>query len=254
MVGIGSAGPTKVGAMDWYEVVERDHEIQNPLSAEKVRLLGDYLRLGSDSRVLDIACGKAGPAIVLAQTYGCHVSGIESRPAFADEARARIAAAGLGSLIEIQTADAATVPFARETWDAALCLGATFVWGTMADAASALVPAVHAGGFVAIGEPYWKQWPSPDGIDPNGYVSLQITVDRFEQAGVALTGLIAASEDDWNRYESLHWRAVQEWLAEHADHPSAGAFVARHSQHQHDHLAYRGTQLGWAVFAGRKPT
>ena len=52
--------------MTWsWEVAERDHQIQDPTSAEKVRLLGEYLRLGASSRVLDLACGKAGPAIVL---------------------------------------------------------------------------------------------------------------------------------------------------------------------------------------------
>jgi hypothetical protein len=34
---------------------------------------------------------------------------------------------------------------------------------------------------------------------------------------VTITGIIAASDDDWDRYESLHWRALEEWLAEHPD-------------------------------------
>jgi len=40
--------------MFWpWEVVERDHEIQNPVSPEKIPLLGEYLRLASESRVLE---------------------------------------------------------------------------------------------------------------------------------------------------------------------------------------------------------
>jgi hypothetical protein len=39
--------------MAWpWEVIERDHEIQDPVSPEKIRLLGEYLRLTSESRVL----------------------------------------------------------------------------------------------------------------------------------------------------------------------------------------------------------
>ena len=75
--------------MPWrWEVAERDHEIQNPTSPAKIRLLGDYLRLSPESRVLDLACGKAGPAIVLAKTYGCRISGIELRSEFAEAGRA----------------------------------------------------------------------------------------------------------------------------------------------------------------------
>jgi cyclopropane fatty-acyl-phospholipid synthase-like methyltransferase len=119
--------------VDWpWEIVERDHELQNPTSAEKIVLLGEYLRLGSESRVLDIACGKGGPAALLASTYGCRILGIEVRPAFADEARDRIASAGVEQLVEIRTADAAAVELEPEAWDAVLCLGASFVWGTIA--------------------------------------------------------------------------------------------------------------------------
>ncbi len=83
--------------MTWsWEVAERDHEIQDPTSAEKIRLLGEYLRLDGSSRVLDLACGKAGPAIVLAEAFGCRIQGVELRPQFADEARARVAERGLG--------------------------------------------------------------------------------------------------------------------------------------------------------------
>jgi len=191
--------------MPWrWDVAERDHEIQNPTSPEKIRLLGDYLRLTRESRVLDIACGKARPALVLASAYGCRIVGVERLPAFADEAQGRIAEAGLEALVEIETRDARELPLEPDGWHAAVCLGASFVWGTIAETAAALTPAVRRGGFVAVGEPYWRQWPLPDGVDSQGYVPLEETVTRLEQAGLALTGIIAASDDDWDRYESLH--------------------------------------------------
>jgi SAM-dependent methyltransferase len=240
--------------MAWpWEIVERDHDIQNPTSPEKIRLLGDYLRLTRESRVLDIACGKAGPALILASTYGCRIVGVEKRPGFAEEARARIAAQGLESLIEVQTADAAEFPLEPEAWDAALCLGAGFVWGTIADAAAALQPAVRRGGFIAIGEPFWRQWPLPDGLEDSGFVGLDATVARFEQAGLATTGIIAASGDDWDHYESLHWRSVEEWLAEHPGHTDAEDMRATHERSRSDYFRFQRALLGWAIFIGRKP-
>ena len=236
--------------MDWpWEIAERDHELQNPTSVEKILLLGSYLRLNPESRVLDVACGKGGPAAILTSTYGCRITGVEIRAAFADAARERIAAAGLDRLVEIHTADAATLPLEPESLDAALCIGAAFVWGTIADAAAVLAPAVRPGGYVAIGEPYWRRLPLPAGVDPEGFVSLPETVERLERAGLALTGLIAASEDDWDRYESLHWRAIEEWLADQPDE----AIGARHEQRRDDYLRRRRPLLGWAIFVGRKP-
>jgi SAM-dependent methyltransferase len=239
--------------MAWpWEVVERDQDIQNPTSAEKIRLLGDYLRLTPSSRVLDVACGKAGPALILASTYGCRIVGIEQRPAFADEARTRIAAHGLESLIEVQTADAAKIPLEPESWDAALCIGAAFVWGTIADAAAALWPSVRAGGFIAIGEPFWRQWPPPAGGHEGDFVTLDATVARFEASGLATTGIIAASDDDWDHYRSLHWRAVEEWLADEPGHPDADEVRAQHSRRRSDYFQIDRAALGWAIFVGRK--
>jgi SAM-dependent methyltransferase len=239
--------------MTWpSEVAERDHELQNPTSDEKIRLLGSYLRLTGESRVLDVACGKGGPALLLAGTYGCHVSGIEIRPAFAEEARQRAAALGLDSRVEVRTADAATADFEPNAFDAALCLGASFVWGTIADAASALQPFVRPRGFVAIGEPFWRRWPLPESVDPESFVGLADTVARLEGAGYALTGIVAASEDDWDRYESLQWRALEEWLDRRPEDGEIAEIRARHDRRRSDYVRFHRELRGWAIFVGRK--
>src|SRR5438128_3647589 len=116
--------------MAWYyAVAERDHEIQNPTSPEKIRLLGERLRLGPGSHVLDIACGKGGPAVILAREFGCTITGVERAPEFAAGARERVAAAGLADRIEILERDAAELDLEPARYDVALCLGASFVWG-----------------------------------------------------------------------------------------------------------------------------
>ena len=78
------------------------------------------------------------------------------------------------------------------------------------------------------------------------------TVERFQSCGLALTGLIAASEDDWDRYESLHWRALEEWLAANPEHGDAAAIRARHLARRDDYLRSQRAWLGWAIFVGRK--
>ncbi len=237
----------------YFEIVERDHELQNPTSPGKIRLLGEYLRLGRESRVLDVACGKCGPARILAGDFGCRVEGIELSGVFSQEARQRNAAAALDSLIEVRTADAAATQLEPEAFDVALCLGASFVWGNIAGAAAALRVAVPEGGLVAIGEPFWRQWPLPGGVEDLGFVDLEGTVARLEQAGFHLTGMIAASEDDWDRYESLHWRAAEEWLSD-GPHAEAEEVRAMQERMRRDYLRFQRALLGWAIFVGRKTT
>jgi SAM-dependent methyltransferase len=237
----------------YYAVAERDHEIQNPTSAEKIALLGRYLGLGPETRVLDLACGKGGPALLLASTFGCRVYGIERAPEFVEVAHRRIEAAGLADLVEVVEADAHAVPLEPEAWDVALCLGATFVWDDLHGTLEALTPAVRPGGQVVIGEPYWKEWPLPRGIDDQGWLPLNETVARFESAGLVLEGLITSSEHDWDHYESQHWRALEEWLAETPRDPDAPDIRERHEQARDDYLSFQRELLGWAIFVARKP-
>jgi hypothetical protein len=214
--------------MSWHEIVERDHDLQNPTSREKIELAGEYLRLAPGMRVLDIASGRGGPALVLAQRFGCRIHGIE----------------WFEALVDVEVGDASTVPLEPESWDGALCIGAAFVWGHIGDAAKQLVPAVKTGGGVAIGEPFWHE----PGRTEEDFVDLPTTVARFEGAGLDLTGLVAASTDDWDRYESLHWRAAVDEIAGGAE----PEFAATHREHVDRHLRVRRYDLGWAIFVGRK--
>jgi protein-L-isoaspartate O-methyltransferase len=224
----------------WHELVERDHDLQNPTTPEKIRRVGEYLRLGAESRVLDVACGQAGPALVLARAFGCRIHGVEVSDAFAAEARRRVAEAGLAHLVDVELAEAASVELEPGTFDAALCIGAAFVWGHVGDAAAALLPALVPGGGVAVGEPFWR---APR-RKAEGFVDLRATVARFEDAGVELIGLVAASEDDWDRYESLHWRAAYE--------TGDDDVRATSRSRRESYLTRQRADLGWAIFVGRK--
>jgi hypothetical protein len=164
-----------------------------------------------------------------------------------------VLAAGIGDLVEIVEADAHAFPLEPAAWDAALCLGASFVWDDLPGTLAALTPTVRPGGHVVVGEPYWRQWPLPRGTDDQGFVALRETVDRIESAGLALTGLIAASDDDWDRYESLHWRALEGWLAGNPRAPDAVEIRERHERARDDYLRFERELLGWAIFVARKP-
>jgi SAM-dependent methyltransferase len=235
----------------YYAVAERDHDIQNPTSREKIHTLGEWLRLGPDKEVLDIACGRCGPALVLASTFGCRITGIEQAAEFVAAARERITAAGLDDLIDVAQSDAREWELHEREWDVALCLGATFIWGDLAGTLAALVPAVKPGGHVVVGEPYWRR-PPPSDVDTRGYVSLTETVDRFESAELTAVGLIAASRDDWDRYESLHWRAVEEWLEDHPGDPEVAEIRQQHEHHKRAYLETTRELLGWAILVGRR--
>lgn len=230
----------------WYAVTEARHELQNPTSADKIRLLGDRLGLGPSSRVLDIASGKGGPAGILAAEFGCRITSVERAPEFTAIARERG-----GDLIEVVEADAKDFEIEPGAHDAALCLGASFAYDGLVPTLEALIPAAP---FVAVGEPYWRQWPLPDAFEVEegeDFVTLPETVALFESTGVEVVSLIASSQDDWDRYDTLHWLALDEWLRAHPDDPQADEFRERGRRYKERYLRWIRDLMGWAIFVCR---
>lgn len=73
--------------------------------------------IGADTRVLDIGCGVGGPALYLAETTGCHVTGIDLMEWHAEEAASRAAARGLSGRTLFQAGDATSLAFADNSFD-----------------------------------------------------------------------------------------------------------------------------------------
>jgi SAM-dependent methyltransferase len=238
----------------YYIVAESTHEIQNPTSEDKLLQLGRRLGLGPESRVLDVASGRGGPALLLAREFGCAVDGVEISPDFHAVSEERAAAADLSDRLSFELGDGASATFEPESYDAALCLGASFVFGSLADTVDALAPAVRPGGHVAVGEPFWRRLPLPDDYEErtDPWTTLEGTVVVFETTGLPVVSVIASSEDDWDRYETLHWQAVERWLDANPTDPDVPGIRSRHERAKRIYLRHGRDVLGWAIFVGWK--
>jgi hypothetical protein len=113
---------------------------------------------------------------------------------------------------------------------------------------------VKPGGYVAIGEPFWRRLPLPDDYEDRALLltTLEGTVTIFETEGLPVVYVIASSEDDWDRYETLHWQAVERWLAENPVDPDAADVRTRSAGYKRTYLRYGRDFLGWAIFVGWK--
>jgi SAM-dependent methyltransferase len=68
--------------------------------------LGELLGLSSEERVLDIACGPGATSTYLAQTFGCHVTGVDYGAENIVQARLAAQSAGVEHLTEFYQGDA----------------------------------------------------------------------------------------------------------------------------------------------------
>ena len=101
---------TDIGQNSWLTVDEYD------------RLLPE-LGLDASSHVLEVASGSGGPALYVARSYGCRITGLDANASAVATATQAAAAAGLDGRVGFREADAtARLPFEDGAFDALLCI------------------------------------------------------------------------------------------------------------------------------------
>ncbi len=93
------------------------------ITADELRRFIAWLELSPASHVLDIASGTGGPALFVAETTGCQVTGLEINEHGVATANRMVGERGLGERVRFQVGDAnGSLPFKDETFDAVLCV------------------------------------------------------------------------------------------------------------------------------------
>jgi precorrin-6B methylase 2 len=230
-------------------LIERNHDVQNPTTHEKLRAVYTSLRLGAGDHVLQVGAGTGGPAVLLAAAYGCRVTAVENHGAFVAAARTRAAAAGVAGLVEVVDADGALFPRAGESYDAAFCLGASFVYGGFEPTLERLRGGVRPGGHVVVGEPYARTPGQSREGEPLRDLGELIAV--VTGGGLRPVVVVTASDDDWDAYHSGHLLALEDWLDDNPDDPDRADVAAFRGECVTHFLAER--VLGWAVVGARVP-
>jgi ubiquinone/menaquinone biosynthesis C-methylase UbiE len=225
-------------------------ELLNPSTTEKTIKLGKLLRLKEGSRVIDFGCGCAEPLILWAKEFGITGIGIDISEDFCNRARKKVAVKGLSNCIEIVCSPGVDYVFEEGTFDAATCIGSTFIFGGYRETIQVMKRAVHQNGRLGIGETHWlSNQVHPEYAQKQTFTHTepeltQITRDEsFE-----LEYIIRSSPDDWDRYLSDSWYSLLSWLEENSTHPDYEQVFKHFRTDQDDYLQYQRQYMGWAMY------
>lgn len=225
-------------------------EIMNPVSAEKLLRAGQTAGLGPGKKVLDIGCGNGTTLSLWHRAFGISGCGIELRASSAARAGTTLA----GTSIEIRCIDAAALVPA-EPYDLVTALGSSFIFGGAEKSLAHLAEyADENGSVIIIGDRFWKR----DRVPPEFAREWPDVPTAFElistgrDLGFDLTGLITASDDDWDNYESAIWQNCREYINSRTADPRADEVAAYLEQIQDEYLAYGREYMGWGLFIFRQ--
>ena len=123
--------------------------------------LAEHCHITSESYVLDVGCGAGVTAVYLAKQYGCRVMGVDILPRMVARSRERAAKAGLTGQVMFRTADAQSLPFEDDLFDAVLTESVTVFPEDKQLAAQEYARVTKPGGFVGLNESTWLKFPPP---------------------------------------------------------------------------------------------
>ncbi|HAU36472.1 MAG TPA: class I SAM-dependent methyltransferase [Phycisphaerales bacterium] len=243
----------------FFDITHREHGICNPTSEEKLARLVELLRLPANARVVDIACGKGEFLIRLAEAYGARGMGIDISPFFIAEADRRLKARAPSSGIAFTRMNGADFkPDPPHGFDVASCIGASWIFGGHAGTLEAMIRMARPGGWVIVGEPYWRHEPSGEYLEASGcakenFGSHASNAQAGERLGLELVHTIVSNLDDWDRYEGLQWFSTAEYARAHPDDPDLAEVVERVGKARTAYLRWGRDALGWAIYMFRTP-
>lgn len=235
----------------FWSIVEATHDISNPCTPQKLDRLIDLMGFHADQHILDIGSGRGWLDIRIAERTGARITAIEINPWFNEVARLRAQRAGVHERIDIIEADGRTVTLTDQTYDAGLCIGASFAVGGLAPLLDTFRRVVKPGGLIAVGDIFRITDTLPAALDELGPVpTLAGLVDQIRGDHEPLEMLVATLED-WDRYETRKWQAAQQWIAANPTDPEHDDLVTGVATMRHDYLHYERPHIGWAIVVAR---
>jgi SAM-dependent methyltransferase len=248
----------------FFDITHRDHVVCNPTSIARLDELIGLLDLPEHPTVLDIGSGKGEFLLRLAERVaapsgvGFRATAIDRSPFCVAQLREATTTRIPGANVDILEMDAAEYTPEPGANDLAVCLGASWIYGGHAGTLQALGDATRPGGQVLVGEPFWRHEPAVEQLEWSGLSADQFgthasNVDEGERHGLVPLLAWVSTDADWDRYETLQWRAAARYAAGHPDDPDLPDLLERVRRNRHEYLTWGREAFGWAIYLFAKP-
>jgi SAM-dependent methyltransferase len=253
-----------VDSWKFFDITHRDHVLCNPTSTGKLDEVIDLLDLPARARILEVACGKGELLLRTIERYGGpagHGMGgvaIDLSPFCVRDVRAQLSRRAPAAAIEVLEMNAADYRPTPASFDLTVCLGASWIHAGHAGTLRFLQGATRPGGQILVGEPYWIREPDPAYLQAAGFRADEFgthagNVQSGVDAGLEPLLALASNGDEWDRYETLQWRAAARWASANPTDPDVATVLERVERSRREYLTWGRDTLGWALYLFRRP-
>ena len=170
-------------SLRFYEIAERFHLIQNPITSEKLDAVGAGCRFAAGTRLLDLGCGRGEMLTRWAERYAITGTGVDISTTYLAEASRRAAARNVAESVRFVELDAARYfeenPAEQGAFDVVSCIGATWIGGGTPGTLAIMKQGLKdpSTGMLLVGDVYWHNPPTDEQIKANRGTVKQPGVD-----------------------------------------------------------------------------
>lgn len=233
-------------------IAHKNHRICNPIGSGSLDQLFATLELRPRARVLDLGCGKGEMLIRLVERFQVRGVGVDLSEAFLDEARREADRRTPRANLSFMQMDAAQYAHDAGTFDLVICVGAR-PFGDQRTTWEALTGLIRPGGFLLIGEGYWRRRPNPeyltflgcgaaDQLPHGGNVALGV------ELGLTPLYTCVASEGDFDHYEGMYLNAMERYCRINPDDPDTPPMRQRIRAWRDSYFRWGRHTLGFGLY------
>lgn len=238
--------------MRLHEIAESTHTVLNPITLEKLVLVGERAGVGPGDRVLDLCCGKAEMLGQWAARFGCSGHGVDVSEVFLSAAADRVHELGVADRVTFTEADAEHF-VTEERFDLVTCIGASWFGGDRLTSLKMMQGWAKVGATLLLGECFWSKPPTAEATAALGadFRTLPELFDEVATVGLEVVEMVASDGDGWDRYRARQWMNQSDWLLANPADPDAALVRQRMVSSRQRYVAFEREYLNWGVFVLR---
>lgn len=241
-----------IGFSEIYE----NTEILSPIDRQTWETIGNTARLGSESRVVELASGKGAFALYLAKKFGSKIDCFDCNRQFVEHAIRRANELGLSSHVSYSVQYVEHLVLRHDKYDLGVCLGSLYLFREKGW--KVLTKNVKARGFFAVSDIFCKKSPPPREVsaiffeEEEGPNTLDELREWYTSRGVAILREEECSRKAWLQYYDLMDQQLQTLARRYKSDPKRRFEIGEASKEASVFRKHGEEYIGYITFIMQK--
>ncbi|MEC3884905.1 class I SAM-dependent methyltransferase [Halobacillus sp. HZG1] len=238
-------------------VGHKNHSFYNPISPSKLDEVIKLLSLTEKDKVIDVGAGKGELLLRISENYNSHCTAIEQFGDFTEQLKENAKNRGVLNNITVIKEDAnSALKTLDNEFNLGICIGSSHALGGYRNTIESLKKMVAKGGYILLGELYWRKKPDEEyltefGVEENEILYHPQNIFTAEEYALIPLWSTVANEDDFDAYEWLYSKSIEDYCYDNPEDPDCSAMLKRIRNWRTMYLKWGRETLGFGIYLFR---